>query len=94
MQQNNGNFFDFIENKANVKQQDIFQIADSVKNADFNDDQTIRQLVRQLSALTGMPVTKEKEDEIVKAVTQKNMPLNFGSLSQMVNQDNNDNKMG
>lgn len=83
MQQDGRHLFDKIEKKTNVKKEDIFQIADSLKNANLKDEQTIRQLVRRLSAMANVPVSKEKEDAIVNAVVKQNMPLDFGSLNNM-----------
>lgn len=77
--------FDEIENKSNVNRDDIFQLANSVQHADFNDENTIRQLVAQVSRMTDVPVSKEKEDKIVKAIINKDIPLDLSSLTQMFN---------
>ncbi|GGE56191.1 stage VI sporulation protein F [Priestia taiwanensis] len=79
----NGNVFDKIQQSANVNKDSIFKLADSVKDANFKDEETVRQLVRQIALLAGKAVTKEKEDQIVKAVVTNNMPLDFASLSNM-----------
>lgn len=81
--QDGRNLFDNIEKKTNMKQEDIFKVADSVKNANFKDEKTVRQLVKQLSAMTGRDVPKEKEDAIVKAITQNNIPMDLSSLNNM-----------
>lgn len=83
---NQNGFFDKIEKKANVSKSDIFKVADSVKDANFKDDATVRKLVRQIAAMTGRQVSKEKEDKIVHAIVTNNMPLDFQSLSNMFKQ--------
>jgi predicted transcriptional regulator len=80
---NNENVFDKIQKTANVNKESIFNLADSVKDANFKDEETVRQLVRQIAVLAGRTVSKEKEDQIVKAVVTNNMPLDFASLSNM-----------
>lgn len=77
------NFFDNLEKKTNVKQQDIFQLANSVSGANFKDEQTVRNLIQQVARMANKPVSKEKEDELVKAIVNNNMPLDFASLAKM-----------
>ncbi|MFC0523144.1 stage VI sporulation protein F [Pontibacillus salicampi] len=67
--------FDHLNKKANITPDEIFKVADSVKNANFKDEQTVRDLVKRLSKLAGKPVSKEKEDKIVKAITENNMDM-------------------
>nr|WP_277750895.1 stage VI sporulation protein F [Anaerobacillus alkaliphilus] len=83
MVEKNNNLFDNLEKKTNVKQQDIFNLANSVSGANFKDEQTVRNLIQQVSKLANKPVPKEKEDELVKAITNNNLPLDFASLSKM-----------
>lgn len=79
------NLFDKIEKSSNLNKESIFNIANSVKNANFKDDKVVRQLIRQLSTLTGKSVSKEKEDKIVNAVINNNMPIDFSTISKMFN---------
>jgi hypothetical protein len=78
--------FDEIEKKSNVSRDNIFNLADSVKHADFNDKATIRQLIAQVSQMTNVPVSKEKEEKIVEAVMNNDIPLDLSSLAKMFNQ--------
>jgi hypothetical protein len=80
---NQNSFFDNIEKKTNVKKEDLFQLADSVKDANFKDEKTIRRLISQVSRLANVSVSKEKEDKIVKAIINNNMPIDFASISKM-----------
>ncbi|WP_367617662.1 stage VI sporulation protein F [Salirhabdus salicampi] len=77
------NVFEHIENKANMNTNDIFKIADSVKNADFSDEKTVRQLVRRLAKMANKPLPKEKEDQIVEMVTKQNVPMDMNTLQNM-----------
>ncbi len=77
------NFFDNIEKKTNVKQEDIFKLAQSVSNANLKDEKTVRQLIAQVARLANKPVSKEKEDQIVNAIINNNMPMDLGSISKM-----------
>ncbi|MGN8647082.1 stage VI sporulation protein F [Gracilibacillus sp. HCP3S3_G5_1] len=77
------NMFDQIQKKSNVQPDQIMKVAQSVQNADFSDEKTVRQLVKQLSKLAGKPVSKQKEDKIVKAITNNNMPKDMNTLSKL-----------
>lgn len=77
------NFFDNLEKKTNVKQQDIFNLANSVSGANFKDEQTVRNLIQQVANLANKPVSKEKEDELVNTIVNNNLPLDFASLAKM-----------
>ncbi|OIJ14876.1 stage VI sporulation protein F [Anaerobacillus alkalilacustris] len=79
----NNSFFDKIEKKTNVKQEDIFNLANSVSGANFKDEETVRNLIRQVAKLANKPVSKEKEDELVKMIINNNMPIDFSSLGKM-----------
>jgi len=76
-------FFDNIEKKTNVKANDLLSLANSVSNANLKDEKTLRSLIAQVSKLANVPVSKEKEDQIVKAIIQNNMPTDFASLAKM-----------
>jgi len=73
--------FDHLQKKANLSPDEIMKVADSVKHANLQDEQTLRNLVKQLSKMAGKPVSKEKEDKIVKAISENNMDMN--QLNQM-----------
>lgn len=79
----NNSFFDNIEKKSNVKQEDIFNLANSVSGANFKDEKTVRNLICQVAKLANKPVSKEKEDELVKMIINNNLPLDFSSLGKM-----------
>lgn len=78
-------FFEAIEKKTNVNRNDIFDIAGSLKNVDFTDENTIRRLIGQVSGLAGVPVSKEKEERIVEAIVNNEVPFDFSTLAKMFN---------
>ncbi|MFG6148682.1 stage VI sporulation protein F [Halobacillus sp. B23F22_1] len=76
------NIFDHLQNKANINPEDVYQVADSVKNADFSDEKVVRRLVKQLARVANKPVSKQKEDKIVEAIVNQNIPLDMNTLSK------------
>ncbi|WP_047985317.1 stage VI sporulation protein F [Ornithinibacillus californiensis] len=83
MSSKGNNPFDKIQQNAGINPSDIYKVADSVKNADFSDEKTVRRLVRQLARMANKPISREKEDQIVKSITNNKVPTDFNSLSQL-----------
>ncbi|MDN4074575.1 MULTISPECIES: stage VI sporulation protein F [Fictibacillus] len=79
----NNQFFDKVEKKTNVKKEDIFKLAQTVSNENLRDERTLRRLISQVASLAGVPVSRQKEDQIVNAVINNNVPLDFSTLSKM-----------
>ncbi|UOR12453.1 stage VI sporulation protein F [Halobacillus amylolyticus] len=77
------NIFDHLQ-KANINPDEVYKVADSVQHADFTDEKTVRQLVKQLATIAGKPVSKQKEDKIVEAIVKQNMPLDMNTLSKFL----------
>ncbi|ASN05503.1 stage VI sporulation protein F [Virgibacillus necropolis] len=77
------NLFNNIQKKSNIKQEDIYKVADSVKHANFSDEKTVRNLIRQLARMANKPISKEKEDKIVQSITKNNMPVDMQSLNKL-----------
>ncbi|WP_163969866.1 stage VI sporulation protein F [Oceanobacillus halotolerans] len=75
--------FDNIQQKANIDPKEVYKVADSVKNADLTDEKTVRKLVRHLAKLADKPISKEKEEQIVKSITNNNIPMDMQSLNQL-----------
>ncbi|MCA0970338.1 stage VI sporulation protein F [Halobacillus litoralis] len=76
--------FDHLKKKGNIDADEVFKVANSVQSADFTDEKTVRKLIRQLSNVAGKPVSKQKEDKIVEAVTKQNMPLDMNTLGRFL----------
>ncbi|WP_458412682.1 stage VI sporulation protein F [Schinkia sp. CFF1] len=63
---------DKIENKTKIKSADLFALADSVKDADFGDENIVRQLVKQISTLANIPVPEGIENSIIDSFKNQN----------------------
>jgi MFS superfamily sulfate permease-like transporter len=75
--------FDKIQKNANINPDEVFKIADSVKHADFSDEKTVRELIQRLSKLANKPVSKEKENKIVDAIVNKNIPMDSNTMNNL-----------
>ena len=83
MANNHDNLFGKIQKNSSINPSEIYKVADSVKNADFTDERTVRKLIRQLARMANKPISKEKEDKLVKSITNNNVPMDMQTLSQM-----------
>lgn len=54
----------------NVEPDQVFALVDKVKNTNLNDENNIRDIIHQVSLMTGKSIDKFKEDKIVKKVMQ------------------------
>ncbi|WP_332630085.1 stage VI sporulation protein F [Halalkalibacter flavus] len=84
-QNNDSSFMDQIQKKTNVRPDELLKLANSVSSTNLKDEAAVRQLIAQVAKLANKPVSKEKEDQIVKAITTNNMPMDFASLAKMFN---------
>lgn len=75
--------FDKIQQNTNINPNEVYKVADSVKQADFSDEKTVRNLVRHLVRLANKRISKEKEDKIVHSITKNNMPMDLQSLNRL-----------
>ncbi|WP_246206602.1 stage VI sporulation protein F [Virgibacillus ihumii] len=75
--------FDQLQQQADINPDQIYKVAESVKNADFSDETTVRALVQKLAKIAGKPISKAKEDKIVQSITDNNMPMDMQTLNQL-----------
>ncbi|KIL47437.1 sporulation protein [Jeotgalibacillus campisalis] len=81
----NDAFFKRIEQKTGVSMDNVFSLAQSFQSADFKDEKTVRNLIKQVSAVANKPITKDLEDRIVETITAKGKSIDFNTISDMMN---------
>ena len=67
-------FFNKVEKKTNVNKQTILDLAAKLQENDLKNEATLREVIKELGAMTGKEVSKEKEDKIVSAVVNDKVP--------------------
>ena len=75
----NDNFFKKVESKTNVDKDTIMNLADKL-NGNMKDENTIRDVIKTLSKMTGKDVSKEKEDKIIDTILNDNVPKNVDKM--------------
>ena len=59
------NFFKRIEKKTNVDKNTILDLADKLQKSNMKDEKVLREVIGDLSKMTGREVSKEKEQKII-----------------------------
>lgn len=67
-------FFKRVEDKTNVNKDTILSLASKLQKGNMKDENTLREVVREISNITGKNVSKEKEDKIIKTIIDDEVP--------------------
>ena len=73
-------FFKKVENKTNVKKSTIVSLANKLQGDNMKDPNTLREVIKELSIMTGKDVTKDQEDKIIKTIVNDKVPDNLDNM--------------
>lgn len=73
-------FFNRIEKKTKVNKETILELAKKLQQNDLKNENTLREVIQELSKMTGREVSKEKENKIISAVVNDNVPKDIDKL--------------
>ena len=68
------NFFDRVKRKTNVDKDTILSLAKKLQDGNMKDENTLREVIRDISHMTGREVSVEKEQKIIDTVMNDNVP--------------------
>lgn len=71
------NFFKKIEKKTNVDKDTILSLASKLQQGNMHDEGTLREVIQDISQITGREVSKEKEQKIIDTVLSNGVPKDF-----------------
>ena len=74
------NFFKKVEKKTNVNKETILNLAKKIQVDNLKDENKLRDLIKEISSITGKDVSKEKEDKIVSAIVNDKVPKNIDKM--------------
>lgn len=72
--------FNKIEKKTNINKETIINLANKIQKNNMKDETTLREVIQDLSNLTGKEVSKEKEDKIINAIINDQVPNNVDKM--------------
>ena len=79
------NFFKNVEKKTGVNMKDIFELANSLQNANFKDEKTVRNVIRRVSQIANKPVSRDMEAQIIQTIIKDGKQLDLDTIARMMN---------
>lgn len=73
-------FFNKIEKKTNVGKETILNLANKLQQSNLKDEKTLREVIQELGKMTGKDIDQEKEDKIISAVKNDNIPKDIDKM--------------
>lgn len=70
----NDNIFKRIEEKTNVDRDTIINLARKLQNGNYKNEQTLKEIIHELSDITGIEVSTEKEEKIINTIVNDQVP--------------------
>jgi len=71
------NFFKKVEKKTNVDKDTILSLANKLQQGNMKDEGTLKEVIQDISKITGREVSKEKEEKIINTILSNNVPKNI-----------------
>lgn len=71
------NFFKKVEKKTNVDKNTILSLANKLQGSNMKDEKVLKEVISDISHLTGREVSKEKEQKIIDAILNDKVPKNL-----------------
>ena len=73
-------FFKRVEKKTNINKETILSLAEKLQRSNMKDENTLREVIKDISNMTGKEVSKEKEQRIIDAIKKDNLPKDIGNM--------------
>ena len=70
-------FFKKIENKTSVSKDTILSLAKKLQGPNMKNEETLKEVIHDISKITGREVSPEKEKKIVDTVLNDGVPKNL-----------------
>ncbi|MCI7083479.1 MAG: stage VI sporulation protein F [Tenericutes bacterium] len=70
----NDNLFNKIEQKTNVNKDTIISLARKLQDGNYKDENTLKDIIHELSFITGREVSEEKEKKIISMIVNDKVP--------------------
>ena len=74
------NFFKRVEKKTNVNKETILDLAKKLQDGNLKDEGTLREVISELSIMTGRPVSEENQNKIIDAVINDKVPKDIDKM--------------
>ena len=72
--------FKKIEDKSGIDKDTIIGLANKLSSSNMKDETVLRDLVKEISIITGKEVSREKEDKIVNTIIGDKVPKDIDKM--------------
>ena len=70
----NDSIFNKVEKKTNIKKETILSLANKLQKGNMKDENVLKEVIDELSVLTGKNISDEKKDKIINAIVNDKVP--------------------
>ena len=70
-------FFKKVESKTNINKDTIISLANKLQKSNMKDENTIREIIDEISNMTGKEVSEEKKEKIINTILKDQVPQNI-----------------
>lgn len=70
-------FFKNVEKKTNVNKDTILSLANKLQQGNMKDENTLKEVIQDISRITGREVSAEKEQKIIDTILANKVPKNI-----------------
>ncbi len=74
------NLFNRIEKKTSIDKKTIMSLAKKLQDSNMKDEKTLREVIKDISSMTGKTVSKEKEDKIISTIVNDKVPKDIDKM--------------
>lgn len=74
------NFYKKVEKKTNIDKNTILSLADKIQKSNMKDEKVLRDVIKEISVMTGRDVSEEKANKIVNTILKDNVPKNIDQM--------------
>ena len=67
-------FFKKVEEKSGVNKSTILDLAEKLQKSNMKDEAVLKDVIHQISNITGREVSKEKEQKIIETILNDQVP--------------------
>lgn len=71
------NFFKKVQKKTNVDKDTILSLANKLQQGNMKDVDTLKEVIQDISRITGREVSEEKEQKIIDTILSNKVPKNL-----------------
>ena len=73
-------FFKKVEKKTNVNKETILDLAKKLQKGNLKDEGTLREVINELSKMTGREVSEKNQKKIIDTVINDNVPKDIDKM--------------